>query len=303
MQIVKSIRKTLNDVKGMNASTAGRFVMQNQMVGEFKSEIINNKPPLAVTENRRVSFFDGVFTRPKFMTSACTCDNFVSNAMCSNETIAYLRTVGSSGSPLNLTSSNIKYDHEEPKVSGRNTWQSNNYYQPNLRPEVSQARPPPGFPPFILYSRLVSYDELFLPRPEFKKFNGNPLEFKSFIADFETHIEPRVIDNQMLFSLLLQHCEDKIKPKIEHYAERGALAYGLAKERLHREYGKECLIADMCEQRLFNVPSVKSNDPEGLKNYSEILEKALITLQTLSSFASVNSLDSMMKLIYKLPFE
>ena len=59
----------------------------------------------------------------------------------------------------------------------------------------------------------------------------------------------------------------------------------------------------MCEQRLFSAPSVKSNDPEGLKNYSEALEKALNTLQTLSSFASVNSLDSMTKLINKLPFE
>ena len=206
--------------------------MQNQMFGEFKPEIINNKPPLAVTRNRRVLFSDDVFTRPKSITSACTGDNFVSNAMCSNETIAYPSTVGSSGSPLNLASSN-----KGPKISRRNTWQSNNYYQPNLRPEVSQARLPPGFPPFPLYSRPVSYDELFLPRPDFTKFNGDPLEFQSFIANFETHIEPRVIDNQMLFSLLLQHCEDKIKPKIEHYAERGASAYGLAKERLHREYG------------------------------------------------------------------
>ena len=101
--------------------------MQNQMVGEFKPEIINNKPPLAVIENRRVSFSDGVFTRPKSMTSAGTSGNFVSNAMCSDETIAYPRTVGSSGSPLTLASSNIKYDHEGPKVSGRNTRQSNNY--------------------------------------------------------------------------------------------------------------------------------------------------------------------------------
>ena len=49
------------------------------------------------------------------MTSACTSGNFVSNAMCSNETIAYPCTVGSSGSPLNLASFNIKYNHEGPR--------------------------------------------------------------------------------------------------------------------------------------------------------------------------------------------
>ena len=61
----------------------------------------------------------------------------------------------------------------------------------------------------------------------------------------------------------------------------------------------------MCEQNLFNVPSIKSNNPEALKLYSEILEKVtkLITLQSLSTFGSVNSLDSMIKLIRKLPFE
>ena len=62
-------------------------------------------------------------------------------------------------------------------------------------------QPPPGFTP-LLYP---AYDKLFLPWPEFKNLKGNPLEFKSFITNFETRVEPRVQNKKMLFCLLLQH--------------------------------------------------------------------------------------------------
>ena len=63
------------------------------------------------------------------------------------------------------------------------------------------------------------------------------------------------------------------------------------------------MIADICEQEIKKAPQVKANDPESFKRFSETLEKALVTLQNLSSFGSVNSLDTMTKLISKLPFE
>ena len=163
--------------------------------------------------------------------------------------------------------------------------------------------PPPGFQPMPQFHRQLSYDELFLPRPEFKKFNSNPLEFRSFILNFETYIESRVNDPRILFCLLLQHCEERVKPKIDHYVGRGEMAYHLAKTKLQQEYGRECVIADICEQEIKEAPQVKANDPESFKRFSETLERALVTLQNLSSFGSVNSLDTMTKLISKLPFE
>ena len=162
--------------------------------------------------------------------------------------------------------------------------------------------PPMGLQPLPQFHRQLSYDELFLPRPEFKKFNENPPEFCSFILNFETHIESRVNDPRMLFCLLLQHCEERVKPKIDHYVGRGEMAYRLAKTKLQQEYGRECVIADISEQEIKEASQVKANDLESFKRFSETLEKTLVTLQNLSSFGSVNSLDSMTKLI-KLPFE
>ena len=64
----------------------------------------------------------------------------------------------------------------------------------------------------------VDYDNMFLPKPEFPKFKGNSLEFKSFLNNFETHLEPRVQDERTLFFLLLQHCNEDIQGQTNHLA-------------------------------------------------------------------------------------
>ena len=63
------------------------------------------------------------------------------------------------------------------------------------------------------------------------------------------------------------------------------------------------MIADICEQKIKEAIQVKANNPESFKRFSETLEKTLVTLQNLSSFSSVNSLDNMTKLINKLSLE
>ena len=69
------------------------------------------------------------------------------------------------------------------------------------------------------------------------KFTGDPLEFKSFINNFETHVEPRVSDEKTLLCLLLQHCTNPVKDKIEHFSDHDDRCYTLAKQRSRREYG------------------------------------------------------------------
>ena len=85
-------------------------------------------------------------------------------------------------------------------------------------------------------------------------------------------------------------------------AEAGHI-YRLAKTKLQQEYGRVCMIADICQQEIKEAPQVKANDPEGFKQFLKTPEKALVTLQNLSGFRNVNSLDTMTKLLNKLSFE
>ena len=122
----------------------------------------------------------------------------------------------------------------------------------------------------------LKYDSMFLPRPEFPKYSGDPLEFKVFINNFETHIEPSVLNQKALFCLLLQHCVDSVKKRIQHFAGKGDQCYQLAKERLRKQYGSPCVVSDECEQRLRKFPTIKSDNSNELKRFSELLESSQI---------------------------
>ena len=91
--------------------------------------------------------------------------------------------------------------------------------------------------------------------------------------NFETHIEPRVQDQKMLFCLLTQHCVDSVPQRIQHLAVKGDQCYQLAKERLHQEYGSPWVISDSCEQKLKEFSPIKSGDAKQIKQFAELLEK------------------------------
>ena len=145
-------------------------------------------------------------------------------------------------------------------------------------------------------------NDWFMPRPELPKFDGNPLNYTLFINGFEKHIESKISDNKLLLCYLIQHCENTVKEKIKHFSNKGDLGYQLAKARLEKEYGRPCIIADVCERKLKTAPFVKSNDPESLKRYAEQLEKAMITLYDINYLGSFDSLETMAQLANKLPF-
>ena len=83
--------------------------------------------------------------------------------------------------------------------------------------------------PHTLMSHLVLFikDDLFLPRPEFLKFDGNPLNFVTFKTNFEKHVKPKVRDSEMPFCYLLQHCESNVKEKLNHFSNKASESYAL----------------------------------------------------------------------------
>ena len=96
---------------------------------------------------------------------------------------------------------------------------------------------------------MFSHGDRYLTRPELTKFNGNPLEYKTFMNNFERHIVPKVRDSKILLCYLLQQCEPSVKNKLQHFCNKGNAGFHLAKARLEKEYGQPCVIADACEQQ------------------------------------------------------
>ena len=93
----------------------------------------------------------------------------------------------------------------------------------------------------------------------------------------------------MLLCYLLQHCEDPINNKLLHFSNKGDAGFTLAKERLEREYGPSCVIADACEQQVKAAKQVRFSKPETLKSFSLLLENTLVTIEDIRFFGSLNS--------------
>ena len=189
-------------------------------------------------------------------------------------------------------------------------------YNFNRLPASNPLGPPPSSADLPIYSHVspllypgvynqnsVNYDSLFLPRPEFPKFSGDPLEYKAFMNNFETHIEPRVRDEKTLICLLLQHCSKDVKDRIEHFATSEVQPYTVAKQRLNKEYGSPWVISDACEQRLKKFPSVRSGDGKQLRRFAELLEKTGVIVKDIRQYTSLDSLDMLTELVNKLPYD
>ena len=63
------------------------------------------------------------------------------------------------------------------------------------------------------HEQFRTVNDWFMPRPEFPKFDGNPLNYTLFINGFERHVESKISDNKLLLCYLIQHCENTVKRK------------------------------------------------------------------------------------------
>ena len=86
----------------------------------------------------------------------------------------------------------------------------------------------------------------------------------------------------MLLRYLFQHHSDDFRNKIQHFTNKDNEEYRLAMNRLKREYGRPCIIADACKRKLKTAKAVKLNNLEGLRRFSDLTEKTLITLKRLN---------------------
>ena len=161
------------------------------------------------------------------------------------------------------------------------------YFPDEAVDEPGPSHAPKTTPVSLLYPYAVKYDDLFLPRLELSKFSGDPLEFKLFINNFETHVESRLQDQRALLCLLVQHCTDPVKEKIQHFSETGQNCYRLAKDHLFKEYGSPWIVSDVCEQRLKKFPSIISGDAKELKGFAELLEKCSVIVKDMRCYRPV----------------
>ena len=106
-------------------------------------------------------------------------------------------------------------------------------------------------------------------------------------------------DQRALLCLLVQHCTDSVKEKIQPFAEAGQNCY---KDRLFKEYGSPWIKSNVCEQRLKKFPSILSGIARELKRFAELLEKCSVIVKDIKCDSNLDYLDTLTLLVKKLPY-
>jgi len=136
------------------------------------------------------------------------------------------------------------------------------------------------------------------------KFDGNPMNFRTFKRQFEAYIVKKTQSDEMRLLFLLQHCEPRVRQRIEHFTSKDPIdGYRLAWNTLFYEYGQPHVIAQCCEQQLKEVADVRANDPGGLLKLSVLMDKCHTSRQNFKHTSNIDSVEVMLAVVKKLPVE
>lgn len=141
-----------------------------------------------------------------------------------------------------------------------------------------------------------------LPSPQLSVFTGNPLEWPSWKATFETVIERRTTTDSERILYLQQYLAGEPKKIIEGYQfVPSSEAYEEAKSKLERRFGNPSVVADAFRQRLSNWPRIPPKDGKELRSFADFLKTCELAMHSVEDLESLNKQHENKQLLKTLP--
>ena len=143
------------------------------------------------------------------------------------------------------------------------------------------------------------------PKIEYIHFDGNPVNYTSFMHNFETCLEKEIPDNSRRLQLLIQHCTGKAKEVVQSCVNLPIEeAYQIAKGTLFEHFGRPHIIAKAHIKTLEDIAPVKQGD--GAQSLLEFVRGLEVADRTLLGMGSVyveelNHVNTLKLLSRKLP--
>jgi hypothetical protein len=154
----------------------------------------------------------------------------------------------------------------------------------------------------MLHAQKQLTAAIMLPHTDVLKFNGNIMEFRSFILAFEARILPHTSCDSDKLHYLYQHLDGQPKKLIEGStfmdASRG---YNKARELLQKHYGDPYKISAAYMDAILSWPPVKADDNTALRDFALFLIKCDNTMQSVSHMQVLNHAPNMQVILTKLP--
>lgn len=115
---------------------------------------------------------------------------------------------------------------------------------------------------------LKQQQKLTLPPKSVTVFDGDILQFRSFVASFEHNIEMKTNNGQDKLFYLEQYTKAQARDLVRSCQHMdGDQGYFRAKRLLHEHFGNEYKISTAYIEKALKWPTIKPKDPKALNEY------------------------------------
>ncbi len=143
-----------------------------------------------------------------------------------------------------------------------------------------------------------------LPQGSIPPFDGQIMEYKSFIHCFENMIENKTENNRDRLQFLIQFTKgqaQKLVKSCEYMTpDRG---YQKAKELLKVNFGNEYKISCAYLEKALSWPQIKSEDSRSLQDYAMFLRSCCNAMEEMEYMEELDTVSNMRSLVFKLPYK
>ena len=154
------------------------------------------------------------------------------------------------------------------------------------------------------FNNLASVlEQLMLPKSELLSFDGDPRNYHSFITNFRNNIDRRVHDPSAKLNYLIQYCQGKAKKVVADCVimENPLQGYYHALFLLQQQFGQPYDIARSYIDTLKRGSQIKGDAPS-LTELANDMQRCQMTLSQLGYVSDINSTDTLMSVVERLPF-
>lgn len=142
-----------------------------------------------------------------------------------------------------------------------------------------------------------------LPRREILPFDGNPLQFISFIRAFEHSVEEKTRNQDCLY-FLEQYTRGQprelVRSCLHMPPQQG---YEWTKYLLRENFGNEYKLATAYKNKVMGWPAIKADEIQGLQEFSLFLRGCCNAMAEIQYMEEMNVPSSMRQIMMKWPYK
>ncbi|XP_013384334.1 uncharacterized protein LOC106154518 [Lingula anatina] len=152
----------------------------------------------------------------------------------------------------------------------------------------------------IMYASMIQ--GINMPKREFMYFDGDPVNYPTFMRNFEINVENQVQDDCVRLTYLIQFCTGKAKSAIKDCVILPpSQGYQQAKSILFTNFGQRHIVVQNLIQKCTKGPVLKPQQSQGLSQLARDMKNALLCCRQMGYSGDLNSFDTMTKVVKRLP--